>query len=227
MADYSMYETLMGLPLFSGANCEIITSFIEKSHLEFNIYNPGEEAVAYRSRCRTLKCLLSGLMEISYPLCHGEIVVREVAVPGRFLGFERLFGLENRYPFSARAVNRCGTLDITKAQYLNLLKQSEICMMNCLNYLSRKAQLSSDTGVGSSPASLGTFLAQITSSTTARNSLSVTVETPGGSLGDFFRHLAPDYERELAILADNGAIKCIDEKKLEISDRELLIDFDI
>lgn len=63
MTKFSMFETLMSLPLFKGASHEQISLFVEKTHLSFKNYNPGENIASASSLlvttgaiwCKTLK----------------------------------------------------------------------------------------------------------------------------------------------------------------------------
>lgn len=58
-----MFETLMGLPLLSGASHEQISGFIAKTHLDFSTFNPGDEIVALNSAAA-----LSGVSFRAMPL---------------------------------------------------------------------------------------------------------------------------------------------------------------
>ncbi len=56
----SMYDTIMGLPLFAGASHEKISEVIGKYKFHFLKYTEGQTIVTAGETCTHLKCIISG-----------------------------------------------------------------------------------------------------------------------------------------------------------------------
>ncbi len=219
-----MFETLMGLPLLSGASHEQISGFIAKTHLDFSTFNPGDEIVALNSRCRTLRCILSGDAVVSHPLFENNIIVNEVAGPGRFLGAERLFGLENNFCFRVEALTRCGTMEISKPQYLRLLQSDQIFLINYLNYLSRTAQRNEDLLVNSQLDSIASLFFHILELTTSRDSRNITIASRRMPMRDFLVNKLHMDSAELQSFIDAGLVHKVNDHTIQIPDRQRIFD---
>jgi len=219
-----MFETLMSLPLFKGASVEQISSFVEKTNLSFKSFNPGEKIASYKDSCKTLRCLISGEMEVSHPLFSGNLMVYETVGPGRFIGVEHFFGLDHRLELSARALSRCGTMEIQKHQYMSLLQNNQIFLMNILNYLARSAQKGYNVLAEAEYGSLVSLLAHMVDTTTTNESTFVSVESVGVPLIEFFSKLYSDADVQLKSLAENGVLVIVSDRKIAFPSRVHLME---
>lgn len=220
-----MFEILMSLPMFRGVSQEQISSFVDKTHLLFRTYQPGERIVSERDSCRSVRCLISGEMEVTHPLFAGRLHVRERVGSGRFIGLDRLFGLNLHFNFSARAATKCGTMEFPKAQYMALLQSNQIYLMNCLNYLSLSSQRAESPVVDSVPGSLVSLLARIVDMTTTRDSKDIELSSSGMPLADFFRKVMPiDDPSEFDTLCGEGVLEVVSDEKVIVPDRKRLLD---
>nr|WP_304972367.1 hypothetical protein [uncultured Muribaculum sp.] len=61
----SMYEILMGLPLFKGVSREKISEIVEKAKFHFLKYLEGESLVAAHEACTHIKFIISGSVRLS------------------------------------------------------------------------------------------------------------------------------------------------------------------
>lgn len=225
MAGYSMFETLMSLPLFKGASVEQISAFVEKTHLAFKTYNPGETIASGKDSCRTLRCLISGEMRVAHPMFSEGIIVNETVSAGRFIGAERLFGLDNHLGFKARALTRCGTMELPKSQYMTLLQSNQIFLMNCLNYLARSAQKGFSVLAEADPGSLASLLAHMINVTTTHESRDISVESVNCPVKEFFSGILHDAESQLDVLESEGVVSMADYRQLLVPSRERLMEF--
>jgi len=223
-----MYETLMSLPLFSGASSEHFSRFVERCNLDFKTFAPGETVIKQESSVRTLICLVSGQMEAVHSLFNGRVKVREDVLPGRFIGAERLFGLNNHLQYRAVAKTKCGTMEVDKQQYLSLVSEYQVFLLNLLNYLSRPIQQFQDTVCDSPSLSLACTIAAILQCVTTRESENVEIWSVGCSLADVLTNNHPDSMQQFRMLENCGFIETPDEKHIRILDRnrfiELVID---
>lgn len=135
-----MYEMIMDLPLFKGVGKDHVSQFLEKTHISFDNYQPGDVVTATGDRVNTLKFLISGKVEIRHPLKGGRLTVTEICGRGRVLGAEWLFGIATGYPFEIVALTKASVMSFRKEQYMNLLQTDNIYLLNFFNYLSLRAQ---------------------------------------------------------------------------------------
>lgn len=219
-----MYETLMNLPLFRGAAQSQIFSFIEKTNLDFRSYNPEDLIVEEGDICGTLRCLVSGSMEITHRIFEGEVIVTERLDAPSFIAPDRLFGIDNRIPYSVRAVSRCGTLDIEKSEYLDLLMGNHVFMLNYLNLLSLVAQRDYSVIKGAKSGSAASFLSMILQRTTSRLSADVRIETVRQTIRELFNSSVPDGASRLQELVTANIIEITSPSLLHVLDRNALMD---
>lgn len=224
MTKFSMFETLMSLPLFKGASHEQISLFVEKTHLFFKNYNPGENIISCHEECSRLQCLLSGSMEVVYPLFSGNILLHETVGAGRFLGVERLFGLDNNFNMTVRAVERCGTMEFSKNQYLSLLQSNQIFLMNCLNYISRHAQKCESLIEDACFDSVLSLLGHIVDSKTLPDTRVIKFESTAVPLMEYFSSFMSVNNDQFRKLVDKDIIRVISDYILEIPSRSIFMD---
>lgn len=136
----TMYEKLMTLPMFKGIGTEQVSSFLEKTHLDFITYNNGDHIISSGEPCKGLTCVLSGNIEVEFIITGGILRIIAGYGPGKVLGLDHLFGMNTNYSYFVRAIDQCGTMFIAKKQYLDLVNENHICLINFLNYLSYQSQ---------------------------------------------------------------------------------------
>ena len=51
----TMYETIMNLPLLKGVSKELVSSFLEKTHVQFVNFNDGEKLIEEGETCSYIK----------------------------------------------------------------------------------------------------------------------------------------------------------------------------
>lgn len=136
----TMYEKLMALPIFKGISANTLSLFLEVTPLEFKNYRVGELLGAAGAECHGLKCLLSGEIDISYPLYNGLVQLVAHYGSGKILGLEHLYGMSNQYTGAIKATRPCSTAEMTKSQYFRIVEENKVCLINLLNYLSYRSQ---------------------------------------------------------------------------------------
>lgn len=224
MGEISMCETLLNLPLFKGATRDQIYGFVEKTHLLFNTFDVGSKISSGKDSCRSVRSLISGDARVVRPLFNSRLFLSEVVGPGHIIGLERLFGLDNKLDFSVIAISRCGTMEFSKAQYLKLLQENQIFLMNCLNFLSRSAQKRSNVLMSDVPGSILSFLVQTVEAYTGHDSRAINFETHGVSVIEFFDQFFPNGARQIEELESKGLVSISKTKSMEIVSRTNLID---
>lgn len=222
MATLSMFETLMSLPIFSGANREQISLFVEKTHLDFDSFNPGETIFTSNDSCDVVVCLLSGEVRLSHALYNNSLVLEESVRPNKVLCIERLFGMDNRFRCSAMAISKCGIMKFSKNQYISLVQSDPIFLLNSLNYLSLKTQRQCDAILKRNPGDLTTFLASLIDRFTFRDSYDVVFRSVKMPIKDFFIKQKYYSESQFDQLLSSGLIKIVDSYSVAVLNRNLL-----
>lgn len=135
-----MHKILMDLPLFKGISREQAFMLMEKVHLEFVSYNPGEVLLDETGTVDALSFILTGKAQCSWRNRHGSMAIRYTLGPGSVIGAYHLFGM-NRHPSVIPfALEKVSVMRVSKEQYLELLAQNRIYLLNVLNFLSYSAQ---------------------------------------------------------------------------------------
>lgn len=137
-----MYEILMGLPLFNGVSRDCISQIIEKYKFHFLKYLPGEQIIAAGDTCTHIKFIISGSVRSKIENADGRFKVSQTLTAPEVIAPEYLFGRATQYPCTIIASDAVGVLQISKSEYMEILKSDQIFMFNLLNILSMNAQKS-------------------------------------------------------------------------------------
>lgn len=140
----SMYEILMGLPLFKGVSHERISEIIEKAKFHFLKYLPEQQIITAGDTCTHIRFIISGSARIQIESADGRFKVAQTLKAPTVITPDYLFGKVTQYPCSAVAIEPTGILQISKSDYMTILKTDQIFMFNYLNLLSTNAQKSID-----------------------------------------------------------------------------------
>lgn len=138
--DFTMYETLLQLPLFQGLGKNDITEILTKVKFHFHKFQPGEYICRQDEPCRKVSFLLSGTLQAesrsrddSYTYCEN------LPVP-YVIELYSLFGLHPRYHASYRAMTDVSILTIEKQYLLDELNNYIPCVFNFSNIICTRAQ---------------------------------------------------------------------------------------
>lgn len=137
----SMYETIMGLPLFAGASHKKISEVIGKYRFHFLKYTAGENIVSEGDTCTHLKCIISGKVGLSITNSNNRFRVNQTLEAPDVISPDFFFGKITHYPVNATAITDVGIAQIDKNDYLSIINSDPIFMFNYLNLLSMNAQL--------------------------------------------------------------------------------------
>lgn len=135
-----MHKILMDLPLFQGISREQAFRLMEKVHLEFVNFNPGEAILDETRAVDALSFILSGKVQCSWRNDQGSMAIRYTLGPGTVVGVHHLFGMNREASVIPYAMERVSVMRVSKEQYLELIEQNRIYLLNMLNYLSYSAQ---------------------------------------------------------------------------------------
>ena len=140
----SMYEILMGLPLFKGVSYANISKVVESTKFHFLKYLDGETLVTAGETCTHVKFIISGKARLSIANADGRFKVSQTLSAPDVIAPDYLFGRATHYPCNATAIGPTGILQITKHDYVKILHSDPIFLFNFLNILSMNAQKAID-----------------------------------------------------------------------------------
>lgn len=140
----SMFEILMGLPLFKGVTRERIAEIVGMAKFHFLKYLQGENIVTAGSPCTHIKFIISGSARSTIVNSDGRFSVSQTLVAPDVIAPDYLFGKATDYPSTVTAIEPTGILQITKSDYIKILNSDPIFMFNFLNLLSMNAQKAVD-----------------------------------------------------------------------------------
>lgn len=140
----SMYEILMNLPLMKGASHERISEIAEMTKFHFLKYLPGERLITAGEPCTHIKFVISGSVRATIANADGRFRVMQTLTAPDVIAPEFLFGRHTIYPADVTAIDAAGILQISKNDYLRILKSDEVFLFNFLNSLSMNAQKAVD-----------------------------------------------------------------------------------
>lgn len=138
--EYSMYDTLLGLPLFQGMAKADFDSLLQKVKLDFARYEDGETVISCKEGCNSFAFLINGTVESVRKGENGRFEFRETVQAPCLIEPYSMFGRDNLYRRSYRTVGRANFLFIDKQYVYTEIGKYNICRMNLLNMLSGTIQ---------------------------------------------------------------------------------------
>ncbi|MCM1519300.1 MAG: Crp/Fnr family transcriptional regulator [Lachnoclostridium sp.] len=140
----SMYETLMGLPLFSGISYNKLSEIVGSTRLSFLKYLPSEVFIQPLEPCTHLKFLLGGKARISITNETERFTISYTLTAPSVILPDYFFGRSTLYPCMARAIDTVSIMQIAKEDFMKIVSSDEIFLYNYLNLISSNAQKSID-----------------------------------------------------------------------------------
>ena len=214
----SIFDTLISLPLFNGVSHEIMAKAVGRHRFEFKKFGNSDVIVAAGDPCRSLVFILSGRAVSHREIGAGFVVTQELP-ECTVLSPEFLFGRFTEYPSTVTASDAVSVLEISKADYLEIISSDPVFMFNYLNLLSRKAQKMYEFMPG---GTLKQHLTMIVDIYTDVESREIVISCPVG----FTKTLgvtAAAYEKLLSALKEKGAVSYYTDTEIKVSDRAAFI----
>lgn len=219
----SMYEILMGLPLFNGVSHERISEIVGMAKFHFLKYLPGEAIVNAGDPCTHIKFIISGKARVHIANSDGRFRVSQTLDAPDVIAPEFLFGKATRYPCSVEAVLPTGILQISKSDYMRILNLDQIFMFNFLNILSMNAQKSVDGVLSLTSGSLEERIAFWIIALTQRGGTDIVLSCRQRDLYSLFGVQRTSFIATLESMRERGIID-YDQNEIRIVSRRDLLD---
>lgn len=220
----SMYNILLGLPLFQGVSHSKISELIEKIKFHFLKYLNNEQIIECNDSCNNLKFLISGSAKIEIYNQNKRIKLSQTITAPNVIGAEYLFGKTTAYPFAVYASPEAGILQIEKADYLKILKSDIIFLFNMLNYLSRNSQTPTEAVLSLTSGSIAERFAFWVSSLTYKGSTDIVIESKQKDMYTMLGVQRSSFINTLDDLKEKGILDYT-TNSIKINDREALLAF--
>lgn len=136
----SIYDSILQIPLFKGLSIESFNKIIEKYKFEFISYNNGESIINAGDVCDCLKFIISGNVRSEYINKKVKIKLFETITAPNNIASNCLMG-NNNYSVSVYACcDNTGVLVIDKQDFISIMQEHRVVLLNYLIDLSRKSQ---------------------------------------------------------------------------------------
>ena len=137
----SIYDSLLQLPLFKGLTIESFNEIIEKYRFEFLSYNKDSIIINAGEECNCFKFVISGSVRSEFINDKVKIKIYEtISAPNDIISNYAVGN--NIFPISVVATDdNTGILAIDKQDFLSIMQEHRVVMLNYLILLSRKSQI--------------------------------------------------------------------------------------
>ncbi|MBR4154831.1 MAG: Crp/Fnr family transcriptional regulator [Paludibacteraceae bacterium] len=137
----SIYDSLLQIPLFKGLSIETFNDIIEKYKFEFLSYDKGSTIITAGEECNCFKFVISGSVRSEFTNEKIKIKLSEtISAPNDIISNYALGN--NVFPVSVFAENdNTGILVVDKQDFLSIMQEQRVVMLNYLILLSRKSQI--------------------------------------------------------------------------------------
>ncbi len=157
-----MYEKLMCMPLFIGLTHNQISNFLEKTPITFSQYQKNDIICQIGDPVNNYSCMIDGEIEIKHVIgLNQELTIAEIIDKPFTLNGDRLFGIQTSSPVQIRATDKTSVMEFSKEQLMNILKSDKIYLLNFLNTVSLKAQVSSSAFISYPDNSFENFISSM------------------------------------------------------------------
>ncbi|MFG6381829.1 MAG: Crp/Fnr family transcriptional regulator [Muribaculum sp.] len=219
----SMYEILMGLPLFKGVSRYKISEVVGMTKFHFLKYLEGETVVTAGDPCTHIIFIISGKLRVTIANSNNRFKVSQTLEAPNVLAPEFLFGRAPFYPCTAVALEPVSILQISKTDYTKILNSDEIFLFNFLNILSRNAQKAVDGILAITTGSLEERIAFWIISLTQPGGTDIALTCRQRDLYSLFGVQRTSFISTLDSLKERGIIE-YDTNEIRINSRQSLLE---
>lgn len=154
MAEDSIFERLITLPLFQGMSRSDLQAITGHTRFDFKKHPQGDVIVEEGTPCQHLHFLLAGSIYVTTEADdHGYLITEDQKAPAIFQ-LENIFGLNQRFTHTYTAREDCSLMSITKQEVIQLSSHYEIFRFNLLNIISTQTHKNNRRLLRSAPRSL-------------------------------------------------------------------------
>ena len=219
----SMYEILLGLPLFRGVSYSRISEIVGSTKFHFLKYEPNQRIVSAGDPCTHIIFILSGAVKMTIVNADGRFRIEQTLAAPEVIAPDFLFGRATTFPGDVESIETTGILQITKSDYVEILHTDRVFLFNFLNLLSRNAQKSVDGILAVTTGTLEQRIAFWIIATTQHNSTNIVLTCRHRDLYSLFGVPRNVFMSTLDSMQERG-ILTYDTHVIRINSRQALND---
>lgn len=137
----SMYDVLKQLPVFQGITTDQMTHILEVIPFDFRQYRNGSVICRGGDLCLGATFLLSGSVRLETPIFNHRVKISQTFVAPYTFSLHHLFGAEVSVRSTMVATSpRAGLMLLKKPDFLRVLKENDVALINVMNMLCTRAQ---------------------------------------------------------------------------------------
>lgn len=213
-----MYDLMLQLPVFQGLSYDQLTAIIEKVPFHFKKYKSNEYLIKSGDTCEEVVFLLSGRVRMITPAYRDTVLIAEDFEAPHTISFYNLFGRETTTRSSIYAQGAVGVMTLDKPNFLRMIANNQLMLINVLNILSSHAQkqhmILDSVGVLQPELRLATWLLAYTT----RPAKNIIIDADIKDWCSLLSLDGPEFNAAVRQLVDSGYIES-QEGKLKLIDR--------
>ena len=218
-----MYDLLMQLPIFQGISVEQMTHILEVIPFDFKTYKSGEVIISGGDDCPGTTFLLSGRVCLQTPVFNHRVLLTQMFDAPYTFSLHHLFGADTQVRSTmTAAAEKTGVMILKKKDFLRILHENEITLINVLNMLCTRAQKQHKAIDFSGETDPVLKLASWMLAFTERSAKEVVIEARESDWCDMMKLDKPAFWRCVATMeglhileSENGRLKLLDRYGLK------------
>jgi CRP/FNR family transcriptional regulator, dissimilatory nitrate respiration regulator len=220
------YPLLSKAPLFKGLSSSDIETILSKVSHKIKKFQSGSMISQSGEQVNSLIVVISGTVKGEMVDYAGRVIkIEDIPAPGT-LAPAFMFGDRNRFPVNVIAVSDGELLLIEKRDFLGLLMNNDLLLINFLDMISNRSQFLSEKIKFLNFKTIKGKLAHYILQNAGKDGLSVTLGMTQNEIADFFGVARPSVARALGELETDGYIEA-KGKKIIITDKDGLADLTV
>ena len=220
----NMFDKLLHLPLFQGVSHERLSETIEKVPFHFLKFKRGEKIIDRGDPCTHVRFIISGNVRMTFESRKLKFSISNELTGPEVIAPDYLFGLDTCYPFTLKAIDECGILQLSKNDYVSMLLTDNVFLYNILNYLSRNSQLYKTQVLNAEQMTVTERLIMLVSAFTSQRSKNIVLEFKQRDLCRILGARRPALITTIDELKAAELIEMPDNTTIVVSDRKLLLE---
>ena len=172
-----------------------------------------------------MRFIISGNVKITYESKKLKFSISHELTGPEVIAPDYLFGLDTSYPFTLKAIDECGILQLSKNDYVSMLQTDNVFLYNILNYLSRNSQSFKSQLLNAEQVTVTERLVMLVSAFSSQKSKNIVLEFRQRDLCRILGARRPALITTINQLKDAELIEMPNNSTIVISGRKQLLEW--
>lgn len=218
----SMFELLMGLPLFRGVSRQRLAQVVGAAKFHFLKFPDGETIIRAGENSDHLTFVIGGKVRVAVTNNSGRFAMLSTMEAPAVVSPDFLFGRMTHYPCTVTAIDNVNILKISKADFVKILYSDQVFMFNYLNTLSVNAQKCVLGLLSLTEGGLDERIAYWVIALTQPGAVDISLTCKARDLCTLFNVPRANFDSTMRIMEDRGLIEYT-SKTISIKDRRAML----